>query len=71
MQFRALTEALKDSLNNLDFALGNSIGKLSESFDGKIEKLSRLKISRQPKDFSRNRQEAGACSSDPNRKKRV
>ena len=53
MQFRALTEALKNSLNNLDFALGNSIGKLSESFDGKIEKLSRLKISRQPKDFSR------------------
>ena len=71
MQFRALTEALKDSLNNLDFALGNSIGKLSESFDGKIEKLNRLKISRQPKDFSRNRQEAGACSSDTNRKKRV
>ena len=31
LQFRALTEALKDSLNNLGSALGNSVSKLSTS----------------------------------------
>ena len=39
-QFRALTEALKDSLNNLGSALDNCVGKLSKSFDKKIEKLN-------------------------------
>ena len=34
-QFRALTEALKDSLNNLGFALCNSVGKLFKSTDKK------------------------------------
>ena len=29
-QFRAITEALKDSLNNLGFALDNSVSTLSK-----------------------------------------
>ena len=36
-QFRALTEVLKDSLNNLGFALDNSVSKLSKFIDKKIE----------------------------------
>ena len=39
-QFRVVTEALKDSLNNLGFALDNSVSKLSKSIDEKIDKLN-------------------------------
>ena len=35
LQFRALTRGLKDSLNNLGFALDNSVSKLSKSIDKK------------------------------------
>ena len=36
LQFRALTEALKDSLNNLGSLLDNSVSKLFKFFDKKI-----------------------------------
>lgn len=42
MQFRALKEALKDSLKNLGFALDSSVGKFSKSVDDKICKLKIL-----------------------------
>ena len=32
-EFRVQAEALKDSLNNLDFALDNSVSKLPKSID--------------------------------------
>ena len=65
-QFRALAEALKDSLNNFGSALGNSISKLSKSIDRKIDKLNSVHTSGQPKDLNRERQETGTPSSDPN-----
>ena len=67
-QFRALTEALKDSLNNLDFALVNSVSKLSKSIDEKIDKLNSTHVSGQPEDFNRERLETDTPSSDPNGK---
>ena len=54
-QFRALTEALKDSLNNLGFALDNSVSKLPKSIDEKIDKLSITHNSGQLEDFNRER----------------
>ena len=54
-QFRALTEALKDSLNNLGFALDNSVSKLPKSIDEKIDKLSITHKSGQLEDFNRER----------------
>ena len=52
LQFRALTEALKDSLNNLGSALDNSVNKLSKSIDKKIDKLNNLHTGGQPKDLT-------------------
>ena len=52
-QFRALTESLKDYLNNLGFALGNSVSKLSKSMNEKIDKLNSVHTSGQPEDFDR------------------
>ena len=54
-QFRALTEALKDSLNNLGFALDNSVSKLPKSIDEKIDKLSITHNCGQLEDFNRER----------------
>ena len=54
-QFRALTEALKDSLNNLGFALDKSVSKLPKSIDEKIDKLSITHNSGQLEDFNRER----------------
>ena len=71
MQFRALTEALKDSLNNLGFALDNSVSKLSKSIDEKIDKLNSKHNSGQPEDLNRERLENDTSSSDPNGKRRV
>ena len=62
-QFRAATEALKDSLNNLGSALDNSISKLSKSFDKKIDKLISAQTSGQPEDLNRERQETGTSAS--------
>ena len=70
-QFRALTQALKDSLNNLGFALDNSVSKLSKSFDEEIDKLNSAHTSGQSKHFNWERQETGTPSSDPNGKRRV
>ena len=70
-QFRALTEALKDSLNNLGFALDNSVSKLSKSIDEKIDKLNSKHNSGQPEDLNRERLENDTSSSDPNGKRRV
>ena len=70
-QFRALTEALKDSLNNLGFALDNSVSKLSKSIDEKINKLNSTHNSGQPEDLNRERLENDTSSSDPNGKRRV
>ena len=56
MQFRGLKEALKDSLNTLDSALDNFVGKLSKSVDDKIEKLNSAQNIRQPEDLNRDRQ---------------
>ena len=67
-QFRMLTEALKDSLNNLGFALGYSVGKLSKSIDEKIDKLNSTHNSGQPEDLNRERLENDTSSSDPNGK---
>ena len=53
LQFRALTESLKDYLNNLGFALGNSVSKLSKSMNEKIDKLNSVHTSGQPEDFDR------------------
>ena len=69
-QFRVLTEALKDSLNNLGFALDNSISKLSKSTD-KIDKLNSTHTGRQLADLNRERLETDTHSSDPNGKRRV
>ena len=69
-QFRALTEALKDSLNNFGSALDNSVSKLYQSIDEKIDKLS-IHTRGQPEDLNRERQETGTPSSDPNRKRWV
>ena len=54
-QFRALAEALKDSLNNLGFSLDNSISKLSKSVDEKIDKLNSTHTSEQPQELNRER----------------
>ena len=67
-QFSAVTEALKDSLNNLDSTLANSISK---SFDKKIDKLISAQTSGQPEDLNTERQETGTPASDPNGKRRV
>ena len=71
LQFGALTEALKDSLNNLGYALDNSVSKLSKSIDKKINKLNSIHTSGQPEDLHRKRQETGTSSSDLNGKSRV
>ena len=71
LQFRALTRALKDSLNNLGFALDNSVSKLSKSIDEKIDKLNSTHNSGQPEDLNRERLENDTSSSDPNGKRRV
>ena len=52
-QFRALTETLKDSLNDLGSALG--LGKLSKSIDEEIDKLNSTHTSRQLEDLNRER----------------
>ena len=70
-QFRALTEALKDSLNNLGSALVNSVSKLSKSIDKKIDKLNSVHTSRLSEDLNRERQETGTPFSDPNGRRRV
>ena len=70
-QFRALTEVLKDSLNNFGFALDNSVSKLSKSIDEEIDKLNSTHTSGQPEDLNRERLEADTPSSDPNGKRRV
>ena len=70
MQFRALKEAVKDSLKNLGFALDSSLGKFSKSVDDKIYKLNTAQNSRQPEDLNRDRQGPGTCASDPMRKGR-
>ena len=69
-QFRVLTEALKDSLNNLGFAQDNFISKLSKSID-KIDKLNSTHTGRQLADLNRERLETDTHSSDPNGKRRV
>ena len=51
--------------------MDNSVSKLSESFDEKIEKLNSAHTSGQPEDLNRERQETGTPSSDPNGKRRV
>ena len=51
--------------------MGNSISKLSKSFDKKIDKLISAQTSRHPKDLNRERQETGTSASDPNGKRRV
>ena len=71
MQFRALTEALKDSLNNLGFALDNSVNKLSKPIDKRIDKLNSTHNGGQPEDLNRERLENDASSSGPNKKRRV
>ena len=70
-QFRALTEALKDFLNNLGFALGNSVSKRSKSIEEKIDKLNSIHNSGQLEDLNRERLENDASSSDPNGTRRV
>ena len=70
-QFRALTEALKDSLNDLGSALDNSLGKLSKSIDEEIDKLNSTHTSRQLEDLNRERLETDTPSSEPNGKWRV
>ena len=52
LQFRALTEALKDSLSNLGSALDNSGNKLSKSIDKEIDKINNLHTGGQPKDLT-------------------
>ena len=69
-QFKALIEALKDSLNNLGFALDNSVNKLSKPID-KIDKLNSTHNSGQPEDLNRERLKNDTSSSDPNGKRRV
>ena len=70
-QFRALTEVLKDSLNNFGFALDNFVSKLSKSIDEKIDKLNSTHTSGQPEDPNRERLETDTPSRDPNGKRRV
>ena len=70
MQFRALTGALKDSLN-LGFALDNSESKFSKSIDEKIDKLNSKHNSEQTEDPNRERLENDTSSSVPNGKRRV
>ena len=70
-QFRALTEVLKDFLNNLGFALGNSVSKRSKSIEEKIDKLNSIHNSGQLEDLNRERLENDASSSDPNGTRRV
>ena len=71
MQFRALIEALKDSLNNLGFALDSSVSKLSKSIDERIDRLNSIYNSGEPEDLNRERLENDTSSSDPNGKRRV
>ena len=52
LQFRVLTEALKDSLNNLGSALDNSVSKLSKSIVKKINKLNSIHTSGSQKTFT-------------------
>ena len=70
-KFRALTEALKDSLHNLGFALESSVSKLSKSIDEKIDKLNSIHNRGQPEDLNRERLENDASSSDANGTRRV
>ena len=70
-QFRALTEALKDSLNNVRSALDNSVSKLSKSIDEKIDKLNSNFSSGQPEHLNRKRQETYILASDLNGKRTV
>ena len=71
LEKQALTEGLKDSLNNLGFALDNSVSKLSKSFDEKIDKLNNAHTSGPPEYLITERQETGTPTSDPNGKRRV
>ena len=70
-QFRALTEALKDSLNNLGSALDNSVSKLSKSTDKKIDKLNSTHTGRQLENLNREKLETDTPGSDPNGKRMV
>ena len=70
-QFRAVTEALKDSLNNLGSALDNSVSKLSKSIDKKIDELYSVYSGGQLEDLNRERQETSTPFSDLNGKRRV
>ena len=51
MQYRALTEALKDLLNNLGSGLDNPVGKQSKSVDDKIYKTNSAQNSRYLEDL--------------------
>ena len=57
-QFRVLTEALKFFINNLSFALDDSVSKPSKAKDEKIDKLNSTHTSGQPEDLNRERLEA-------------
>ena len=70
-QFRALTEALKDSLNNLGSVLDSFVSKLSKSYNDKIDKLNSAHTNGQLGDLNRERQEAVTPCSDPKGKRRV
>ena len=70
-QFRALTEALKDYLDNLGFAFHNSVSKLSKSIDKKTYKLNSTHTSGQLKDLNKDRLETDAPFSNPNGKWRL
>ena len=47
LQFKVLTVALKDSINNLGSTLDNSVSKLFKSIDKKIGKLNSVHTSAQ------------------------
>ena len=70
-QCRAQRAALKDSLNNLGFALDNFVSKLSRSIDEKIDKLNGTHNSGQPEDLNRERLKNDTSSSNPNGTRRV
>ena len=59
---------MKDSLNNLGFVLDNSVSKLYESIDKKMDKLNSTRTSGQPKKFNMERPDTDTPSSDPNGK---
>ena len=62
IEFRALTEALTDSLNNLGSAEDNFVVRLSKSIDDKIDKLISGQNSRQPENLNRDREDHGTSS---------